>query len=96
MNSPERVIDREILERPIELQGPYPWGDLTKEEGVERFPMEVENSEWHLPYIPIGLSVGCGLIPSEAACRGVADTMSFGYLLDSDLHHPSKMPKNYV
>ena len=88
----------QFLEELRQLQVPCPWGDLTQGEGFIRFPhpisymppMEV------LPYVPLALTLGAGMSPNDARCRGFIPTRQFGKLIHSDIIEPHVGPQNYV
>ncbi|MCX6735315.1 MAG: hypothetical protein NTZ25_05425 [Candidatus Peregrinibacteria bacterium] len=88
----------QFLEELRQLQIPCPWGDLTKGAGFVKFPhpisympdMEV------LPYVPLALTLGSGMSPHDAQCRGFIPTYQFGKLIHSDIIEPRVGPKNYL
>jgi len=92
---PNHVDPNIVLSQIEKLQGPCPWGDLSKREGMTRarcprFPEDPLNyRNFKIPEIPIALALGCGDRPDEMAHAYNASNNSFGLFLPSDKENPA-------
>lgn len=82
--SPE-INQQEFFDDLKKLQVPCPWGDLKKGEGIE--PVHPDLPDFGLiPYVPLGLALGCGDSPIPDSYSSITSADKFGKIVYSDIH----------